>query len=411
MSTVLRSPELQSLFESVVLFANDVVLVTEAEPVAAADGGPRVVYVNPAFTRMTGYRPEDIVGLTPRVLQSPKTDQAQLEEIRLALKAWQPAEVELLNVRKDGSEFWVQLSITPVSDGTGLFTHWVAIQRDITWIRKNREIALKAMLEQSSDLMLLLNADGTVADVNVTVRPVLGFSPAQLIGTPFAELTHPEDHQAVAALLSDQETFRLGERALTLLRLQHQDGSWRWIELHATDLDAERSVIVLVCADVTARIAAEAHAHALAARFRSTFDDAPIGMALTDPTGRFVQVNSALCELLGRDREALVGQPLAMVVHPDDESASSSQRIALLDTRIERIRHETRFLHADGSIVGVLHSSSIVAGEDGAPNYLVDHIEDITERQQFEAQLRPPRPARSTGPAWPTGPCSPTGFS
>src|SRR4051794_26813744 len=62
--------KLQDLFRSVVLQANDVVLVTEAEPIDLASGGPRVVYVNPAFTQMTGYSPQDIIGRTPRLLQS-----------------------------------------------------------------------------------------------------------------------------------------------------------------------------------------------------------------------------------------------------------------------------------------------------------------------------------------------------
>lgn len=108
------------------------VLVTDAAPLDRAAGGPQVVYVNPAFTRMTGYESSDIVGLTPRLLQSPKTDRGEPDRLRAALLAWEPVEAELLNVRKDGSEFWVQINITPVADADGNSTHWVAIQRDIT---------------------------------------------------------------------------------------------------------------------------------------------------------------------------------------------------------------------------------------------------------------------------------------
>ncbi len=97
--------ELVAMYSSIVVNANDVVLVTEAEPTDAAAGGPKVLFVNPAFTRMTGYLPEETVGLTPRILQSPKTDQGQLDRLRSALRRWAPVEVELLNVRKDGTEF------------------------------------------------------------------------------------------------------------------------------------------------------------------------------------------------------------------------------------------------------------------------------------------------------------------
>jgi diguanylate cyclase (GGDEF)-like protein/PAS domain S-box-containing protein len=387
MGAALDTGELKSLFESIVLFANDVVLVTEAEPIDLAAGGPRVVYVNPAFTRMTGYRSEDIVGLTPRVLQSPKTDRAQLDLVREALRRWRPVEVELLNLRKDGSEFWVQLSITPVADASGFFTHWVAIQRDIT-ARRMREIAVQAMLEQSTDLILLLDPDGAVEDVNVTVRPILGLSRGDLMGSAFTDLVHPEDRPAADRIVSGRGTVRVPGSASAVLRVRHRDGAWRSMEVSATDLDGDREVSVLVCTDITERVEAEARAAELGARFSSMFHDAPIGMALTDASGRFVQANAALGRMLGHDPAQLAGQPVAMITHPEDAAASAGQRRSLLEARVGRISHETRFVHADGSIVGVLHSSSLVAGRDGSPAFLVDHIEDITERQQFQMQLR-----------------------
>lgn len=119
-----------ALLESVLAHANDSVLITEAEPIDQP--GPRIVYANAAFTQTTGYSLEDVLGKTPRLLQSPRTDRKVLDKIRHALTHWQSVEVELVNARKDGSEFWVELSIAPVADETGWYTHWISIQRDIT---------------------------------------------------------------------------------------------------------------------------------------------------------------------------------------------------------------------------------------------------------------------------------------
>jgi diguanylate cyclase (GGDEF)-like protein/PAS domain S-box-containing protein len=119
-----------ALLESVLAHANDSVLITEAEPIDQP--GPRIVYANAAFTQTTGYTLEDVLGKTPRMLQSPRTDRKVLDRIRHALTHWQSIEVELVNARKDGSEFWVELSIAPVADETGWYTHWISIQRDIT---------------------------------------------------------------------------------------------------------------------------------------------------------------------------------------------------------------------------------------------------------------------------------------
>jgi PAS domain S-box-containing protein len=109
---------------------NDVILISEAEPINAP--GPRIVYVNPAFERMTGYTSAEVLGKSPRMLQGPRSSMLALARIRHALKNWQSVRVELINYSKSGREFWVELNINPVADASGYFTHWVAVQREIT---------------------------------------------------------------------------------------------------------------------------------------------------------------------------------------------------------------------------------------------------------------------------------------
>lgn len=128
------------LLESVVVNAKDAILITEAEPIDLP--GPRIVYCNPAFLATTGFSAADVIGKTPRILQCEDSDRKVLDQIRASLALWQPIEVELINARKDGSRFWVQLSIVPVANEKGWFTHWVSVQRDITE-RKEAESLLR----------------------------------------------------------------------------------------------------------------------------------------------------------------------------------------------------------------------------------------------------------------------------
>jgi len=132
------------LLESVVVSASDAVLITEAEPIDLP--GPRIVYANAAFTRTTGYALEEVLGKTPRILHGPMTDRESRERLKAALRAWKPVEVELLNYRKDGSTFWVELSIVPVADESGWFTHWVSVQRDVSERKANEENAIRFRL-------------------------------------------------------------------------------------------------------------------------------------------------------------------------------------------------------------------------------------------------------------------------
>lgn len=134
------------LLEAIVLSVNDVILITEAEPFRGPDG-PKILYVNEAFQRMTGYTSKEVVGKTPRILQGPKTDKKQLDIIRAALEKWEPARVELINYKKDGTEFAVELSITPICNEEGFYTHWVSVQRD-TSERKRIENDLYQAHEQ-----------------------------------------------------------------------------------------------------------------------------------------------------------------------------------------------------------------------------------------------------------------------
>lgn len=127
------------LLETCVSRLNDIVIITEAE--SLDESGPRIVFVNDAFERRTGYTRDEVIGKTPRVLQGPKTHRLELDRIGAALKKWQPVRSELVNYTKTGEEFWLELDIVPVANARGWFTHWVAVARDVTQ-RKQAERAL-----------------------------------------------------------------------------------------------------------------------------------------------------------------------------------------------------------------------------------------------------------------------------
>jgi diguanylate cyclase (GGDEF)-like protein/PAS domain S-box-containing protein len=132
-----RSQEHLHLLETSIDHLNDVVLITEAEPFD--EPSPKILFVNQAFERMTGYKREEVIGKTPRILQGPRTQKSELARIRAALRKWEPVRVELLNYKKNGQPFWMELDITPIANSTGWYTHWVAIERDITERKKSEK--------------------------------------------------------------------------------------------------------------------------------------------------------------------------------------------------------------------------------------------------------------------------------
>jgi PAS domain S-box-containing protein len=159
-----RQAEQVRLLQSVVVNTNDAILITEAEPIN--EPGPRILYVNEAFTRMTGYTLEEALGKTPRILQGPKSSRAKLDKVRAALSRWKSITVELINYRKDGSEFWVEFGVVPVADKTGRYTHWISIQRDITE-RKRTEESLRRSEERFRRVVENALDIITILDVNI----------------------------------------------------------------------------------------------------------------------------------------------------------------------------------------------------------------------------------------------------
>ncbi len=123
-----KSPD-PKLLQAAVEASGEAIVITSAD---LDEPGPRIEYVNPAFTRMTGYGAEEVVGLTPRLLQGPGTERAVLDRMRAALRAGEPFQGEAVNYRKDGSTYVVEWLITPVREGDGRISHWVSAQRDIT---------------------------------------------------------------------------------------------------------------------------------------------------------------------------------------------------------------------------------------------------------------------------------------
>ena len=135
------------LLEGAIRNDYDSILITELN---LEKPGPRIVYVNDGFTRMTGYLPEEVVGKTPRILQGPKTDRAILDRLKRRLIEGQAFFGHSINYRKDGSEFINQWDIHPLLNKDGEVTHWVSYQRDVT---EKKETA-KAIFNTDFDELL-----------------------------------------------------------------------------------------------------------------------------------------------------------------------------------------------------------------------------------------------------------------
>lgn len=150
-----KTEESLRLLSSAVQQSREPITITTAELDLP---GPAIVFVNPAFTRMTGYTEEEAIGKTPRILQGPRTDRAVLDRLQKELSSGGTFQGETINYRKDGQEFHLEWQVAPLRNETGETTHFVAIQHDIT--RRKR---LEASLLQSRKMETVGKLAGGVA--------------------------------------------------------------------------------------------------------------------------------------------------------------------------------------------------------------------------------------------------------
>ena len=140
-------------FKDIVEYAKDIIIVTKADLIE--EPGPEIIYVNKAFTELTGYTPEDVIGKNPRILQSAGTDPDTRQRIRDGLENKVPVRVTIKNYSKTGEAYWLDLSILPLKNSDGEVTHFVAIERDVSH-QKRVEEKLK-VLTRTDPLTGLLN--------------------------------------------------------------------------------------------------------------------------------------------------------------------------------------------------------------------------------------------------------------
>ena len=254
----LHDDEMMQLYRRALDASPDVAIITEAEPVALP--GPRIVYVNPAFTRETGYSAAEAIGQTPRMLQGAGTTAAARSTIHKALGAWQPVRQELLNYRKDGTAFWLELNIAPVADSSGWYTHWVCVQRNTT----ERRAAEARHIEDAREIELLIAAmPGTLQRMRPDRRgrwriiysapsmvSLSGFTPEELV----ANVNFDYVDEADRMLMQDRLNHALDQgQATGEIRLRRRDGEVRILQarMRANPRSDRVREVIVIWTDVT----------------------------------------------------------------------------------------------------------------------------------------------------------------
>jgi PAS domain S-box-containing protein len=228
-----RSTGQLRLLQGCVSRLSDVVIITEAEPLE--EPGPKIIFVNDAFVRRTGYTREEALGRSPRFIQAPKASQPALERIWTALKAGNSIREEVIKYTKSGEEIWWEVEIAPVADESGRSRYFVAIERDVTE-RKRAEKALRkseARLKEAQRVANIGSWEWNTADRKVIwsdeLYRIFGLVPQSVAITveTFLKCVHPEEREVMGRKI---ENMRRHPRTLNeTFRIIRPDGVVRYV--------------------------------------------------------------------------------------------------------------------------------------------------------------------------------------
>lgn len=188
------------LLDAAISHLNDMVIISQPGPEHA-----RIVYVNDAFERHTGYPRSDVMGRSPDILRGPGTDRADLDRIHSAIENGRGVRAELLCYSKSGEELWLDLEIVPLADDTGYCTHWVWVMRDITERKRDEEVLrlseerFRMFARATNDVIWDWDIAGGTVWWNETLETVFGHTShgRHLASTSWRHLIHPDDRERV----------------------------------------------------------------------------------------------------------------------------------------------------------------------------------------------------------------------
>ncbi len=343
-----------SLLERAIAASSNSILIADASKPDIP-----IIYCNPAFEKLTGYTPEEVMGRNCQFLQGPDSDRAELDKLRSSLRSGTEIKVILKNYRKDKTPFWNELTVSPVLDGDGKLTHFIGVQNDIT-----KRVAAETALQESEErlqaiatatpipMLITRLEDSAILYANPALCQTFGFSSEQLIGGQKSYL-----YADVSDSLQLLELFKKnGFSDSQQICLKKANGSYFWVRMSMRSINFNGEAAILSAFyDITDRVETESALRQSEARFQKMAANVPgmIYQYLLRPDGSndFLYVSPGCREIYELEPEKLKKNSAFMwsAVHPDDLQPLS-ESIAISAKTLQPWIYEGRIVTRSGKL-------------------------------------------------------------
>ena len=366
--------------------------------IVSSGSSGEILDANDEFLRIVGYSRQDLEAgrLNWKLLTAPEWLEPTYRAVaQLPVTGSTPA-FEKEYVRKDGSRVPVLLGIAglpgPGSQGIA-FVFDLSERKRAQAERDRLTVERIAMLDSAGDGIFGMDNSGHCTFINRAGVRMLGYEQDECLGRSMHELCHsrrpdgspyPAEECPVCAL-RDAQGVRISDDIMW-----RKNGTPLAVEYSAFPIIANGRTqgAVVSFKDIGERKQTEARLRASEERFHNAFAHASAGLFITDLEGRFLEVNHAFCQMLGRDQAGLLGTPYQSVTHADDLPRDQEVLGRLIRQEIPGFVGEERFVRKNGDLVWARISASVSRDASGTPTNVVCLIEDITEQLRAENELR-----------------------
>ncbi|HWR16204.1 MAG TPA: PAS domain S-box protein [Terriglobales bacterium] len=364
------------------------------------------IYANNATSEITGFSNEELMRKNLLDLVHPDSLEYIRERFRLRAEGKPiPSRFEARIVTKDGTAKWIYFSGSSVE-----FAGRQAVVSGAIDITDQRTVAEQMRLGREREQLAFESAGISTWEWDIRenhviwspeVRRIFGISESEALANDFDSLisrVHESDRNrvklAIEIAVSSHQDFDIE------FRVQRGDGNWGWVHSRATVFKDSKGVperMIGVAIDVTSSKTFEKALRESEYRFRATFNQAAVGMALIAVDGSMLMVNHKLTDILGFSREELFGRNFREFTHPDDLPSYDEKFYGMLEGMWPSYTAEKRYIRKDGTQAWVQTAASLLRDENGRPKYIIKVIEDITERRQAAEALRHSEKLAATG--------------
>ena len=368
--------------------------------IVITDAKGRITWVNPAFSRITGYALDEVIGYTPgSILQCPETNPETVTEIRAAIRHGKGIRTTILNRAKNGRHYWLDLEIRPIYCQGGKLEGFIALENDITGLI-NDKTRRDAIFENATAGIVIHDETGATIDHNFEAARILGVSSEQLLGrTAMDPDWHLVDEHGIPLVAENVPAMRALKRKEfvrnQIVGVRNGSGQTRWLRANAQVFAAgtDKSQVLVSFSDVTEEENARRDVETARELMSTIIETMPDGVAAFDQGDRLLLCNSAYKQIYPKTAPAMyIGASFESILRYSlqqgeilDAGQSDVEREAWLRDRMQQHRHPK----AEPSLQRLNDGRWLQIRERVSPSGVIVGVRsDITALKQAEQKVR-----------------------